>query len=167
MKTELVDIIPMIPAHWGAVAHIYKEGIDTGMATFEKEIPSWEHWDSHHIKSCRLVARMQGSVIGWAGLSSVSSRCVYGGVAEVSVYVAHGARGKGVGELLMNRLISESESIGYWTLQSGIFPENESSIKLHKKTGFRTIGFRERIGQLDGVWKNNILMEKRSKTIGL
>ena len=167
MKTELATIKPMKPAHWPAVSYIYKEGIDTGMATFEKEVPSWEQWDRNHIKSCRFVASMHESIVGWAGLSSVSSRCVYGGVAEVSVYVAGAVRGKGVGVQLMNRLISESESKGYWTLQSGIFPENQSSIKLHEKTGFRTIGFRERIGQLDGVWKNNILMERRSKTIGL
>ena len=167
MKTELIEIIPMIPAHWAEVAHIYKEGIETGMATFEKEVPSWEYWDSQHIKTCRLVATMQGYVVGWAGLSPVSSRCVYGGVAEVSVYVSLGARGKGVGEQLMKSLISESELSGYWTLQSGIFPENKASIKLHEKSGFRCIGFRERIAQLNGIWKDNILMERRSKTTGL
>ncbi len=165
--TQLIQIEPMIPAHWPAVATIYKEGIETGMATFEKEVPSWEKWDNNHIKNCRLVAIIHTSVVGWASLSSVSSRCVYGGVAEVSVYVASSVRGKGIGEQLLNRLITESESNAYWTLQSGIFPDNKASIKLHKKNGFRSIGFRERIGKLDGVWKDNIVMERRSKKAGL
>ena len=151
---------------WPMVAQIYKEGIDTGIATFEQNIPQWEQWDLNHIKSCRLVARYDGQVLGWAALSPVSSRCVYGGVAEVSVYVANNARGKKIGEQLLRELIAESEKQGYWTLQSGIFPENTASIGLHTKCGFREIGFRERIGQLNGVWKDNILMEKRSEKTG-
>ncbi|UCE92566.1 MAG: N-acetyltransferase [Flavobacteriaceae bacterium] len=152
---------------WEAVSRIYEEGIATGVATFEKEIPSWKEWDANHLKSCRIVARNKNEVLGWAALSPVSSRCVYGGVAEVSVYVAANARGLGVGKILMKRLIAESESEGFWTLQAGIFPENKNSIRLHEKSGFRIIGYRERIGQLDGVWKDNILLERRSSKIGL
>lgn len=163
---ELVQIKQMKKTDWSAVSRIYREGIKTGLATFEQEIPEWDYWDQHHVESCRLVAREGEKVVGWAALSAVSSRCVYGGVAEVSVYIAEEARGNRIGEQLLNRLITESEEQGYWTLQSGIFPENVASIRLHEKLGFRKIGFRERIGQLNGVWKDNILMEKRSKKIG-
>lgn len=166
MKSKLLHIDEMNVADWPLVAQVYKEGIETGIATFEQDIPGWEQWDQNHIKSCRLVARYDGQVLGWAALSPVSSRCVYGGVAEVSVYVANNARGKKIGEQLLRELIAESEKQGYWTLQSGIFPENTASIGLHKKCGFRKIGFRERIGQLNGVWKDNILMEKRSEKTG-
>ena len=162
----MLEIRKMIVSDWAAVAEIYKEGIATGMATFETEIPSWELWDKNHIVSCRLVAVNGDYMLGWAALSEVSSRCVYGGVAEVSVYVGNKARGHGIGESLLGQLIVESEKQGYWTLQSGIFPENLASINLHKKLGFRKIGYREKIAQLDGVWKDNILMEKRSKNIG-
>ncbi len=109
----------------------------------------------------------KNTILGWAALSSISSRCVYGGVAEVSVYVAKEYFGSGVGKMLMHNLISESEKIGLWTLQSGIFPENEASIVLHKKVGFRYIGIRERVGQLNGIWKDNLLFEHRSKTVGI
>ena len=162
----MFEIRQMRSSDWSAVAEIYKEGIATGMATFETEIPSWEQWNENHIDSCRLVATNQGQILGWAALSEVSSRCVYGGVAEVSVYVAAMARGNKIGERLLKQLIIESEEKEYWTLQSGIFPENFASIKLHEKLGFRKIGYRERIAQLSGVWKDNILMEKRSETIG-
>ena len=162
-----IEIRPMEPADGNAVLAIYKEGIQTGFATFETEVPSWEQWNSNHIASCRLVAVTKKKVTGWAALSAVSSRCVYGGVGEVSVYVAKKARGTGVGQALLRRLISESEEEGYWTLQSGIFPENTASIKLHEQAGFRIIGIRERIGRLDGVWKDNVLMERRSRITGL
>ncbi len=157
----------MSGGHWPAVIKIYKQGIDTGFATFEEEIPSYEQWNRNHITSCRLVALREDKVVGWAALSPVSGRCVYGGVAEVSVYVAEKTRGFGLGKLLMEELITASEKEGFWTLQSGIFPENTSSIKLHKKVGFRYLGKRERIGQLDGVWKDNFLFERRSKTVGI
>ncbi|MDN3641178.1 N-acetyltransferase family protein [Lutimonas halocynthiae] len=156
----------MKKADWPAVSGIYRQGIETGMATFEQEVPEWDYWNQHHVDSCRLVAREGEKVLGWAALSAVSSRCVYGGVVEVSVYIAEEARGNRIGERLLSRLIDESEAQGYWTLQSGIFPENVASISLHEKLGFRKIGFRERIGQLHGVWKDNILMEKRSKETG-
>jgi len=163
----MVIINKMKSTDWKAVAEIYQEGIQTGMATFETVVPSWKHWDENHIESCRIVAKKEEEIVGWAALSSVSSRCVYGGVAEVSVYVSAKSRGQKVGEKLLLELIEQSEESGYWTLQSGIFPENLASIKLHKKLGFRKIGFRERVGALDGVWKDNILMEKRSVKRGL
>ena len=163
---EAFHIAQMKHTDWPAVSQIYQEGIETDMATFEQDIPEWDLWDQHHVKSCRLVAKQGEKIMGWAALSAVSSRCVYGGVGEVSVYIAKEGRGNRIGELLLSRLITESEEQGYWTLQSGIFPENVASIRLHEKLGFRKIGFRERIGQLNGVWKDNILMEKRSKKIG-
>ena len=163
----MVEIQQMKPSDWLAVADIYKQGIETGMATFETKVPEWEQWNENHIESCRLIAKINENTVGWAALSAVSSRCVYGGVAEVSVYVSSLARGKKIGEYLLRNLIDQSEEQGYWTLQSGIFPENLASIRLHEKLGFRKIGYKERIGQLDGDWKDNILMEKRSNKTGL
>ncbi len=158
---------PLLLEDWNAVATIYSEGIATGYATFEKQIPTYEVWDKAHLKSCRIVAVNNDIILGWAALSPVSSRCVYGGVAEVSVYVGQAYNRQGVGKQLMNELISQSEKNGYWTLQSGIFPENVGSIALHKKVGFRYLGTRERVGQLDGIWKDNLLFERRSKIIGI
>ncbi|MGB6150881.1 MAG: N-acetyltransferase family protein [Pricia sp.] len=166
-KTDsTIQVRPMTSEDWKAVANIYSEGIDTGFATFETKVPTYEIWDKAHMKSCRVVATAEGLVIGWGALSPVSSRCVYGGVAEVSVYVGKNAWGKGIGRLLMETLISESEKQGLWTLQSGIFPENSGSIRLHEKVGFRYIGKRERVGKLHGVWKDNLLFERRSSVIG-
>ena len=156
----------MTAQYWPAVAEIYKEGIATGYATFELEVPDYEHWDKAHLSSCRLVALEGQTVVGWAALCPVSGRCVYGGVAEVSVYVAMAHRGKGLGEKLLDRLIKVSEEAGLWTLQSGIFPENIGSIQIHEKTGFRLIGKRERIGKLHGVWKDNLIFERRSNHVG-
>lgn len=153
---------------WEAVSKIYNEGISTGLATFETSVPSYESWDNAHIEECRLVAVSDDQVLGWAALSPVSSRCVYGGIGEVSVYVGADARGKGVGKSLLEKLIKSSEEAGYWTIQSGIFPENEGSIKLHEKVGFRFIGKRERVGKTqDGIWKDNLLFEKRSQIVGI
>jgi phosphinothricin acetyltransferase len=162
-----IKIRPMLPSDWDTVSNIYQEGINTGFATFETSAPSFESWDDAHMNSCRLVAVEGQKIMGWAALSPVSSRCVYGGVAEVSVYVGQSSRGKGVGKSLMKELIEKSEAEGLWTLQSGIFPENEGSVELHKKVGFRYIGKRERVGKLDGVWKDNLLFERRSETVGL
>ncbi len=162
-----MNIRKMTSSDWKAVSKIYTEGIATGFATFETNTPTFEDWAAAHMQSCRIVATENEKVLGWAALSSVSSRCVYGGVAEVSVYVGNDFRGKGVGKLLMEVLIKESEAEGLWTLQSGIFPENEGSIELHKKVGFRYIGTRERVGKLDGVWKDNLLFERRSETVGI
>ncbi|MEX0288786.1 MAG: N-acetyltransferase family protein [Flavobacteriaceae bacterium] len=162
-----IEIRSMTAADWPSVLAIYQEGIDTGFATFEKELPSYEAWDGNHLDTCRIVAEKEGQLIGWAALSPVSSRCVYGGVAEVSVYVGGSARGLGIGKLLMKELISLSEKEGLWTLQSGIFPENEASIRLHEQVGFRRIGYRERVGKLDGIWKDNVIFEKRSSIVGI
>jgi len=167
MKYDDILLGEMLPEHWKEVAAIYKQGIATGMATFEMSVPSWDSWDGNHMKECRSIAKKGDKVIGWAALSNVSSRCVYGGVAEVSVYVATENRGQGIGEILLRNLIDQSEKTGIWTLQSGIFPENKGSIELHAKAGFRKIGYRERIGQLEGEWRDNILMERRSKKVGL
>jgi L-amino acid N-acyltransferase YncA len=152
---------------WEAVQRIYREGIATGDATFETDVPEWEDWDRGHAGDCRLVARREGQVIGWAALSPVSGRCVYAGVAEVSVYVATEARGQGVGKALLRALTEESERRGFWTLQAGIFPENEASIALHRACGFRIVGHRERLGQMYSVWRDVVLMERRSKVVGV
>lgn len=164
----MILIRSMNKADWDSVAKIYEEGISTGFATFESTIPDYKSWDVAHLKTCRLVAEKGAIILGWAALSPVSSRCVYGGVGEVSVYVAKASRGLGVGVLLMQELIKASEAEGYWTLQSGIFPENIGSIKLHEKVGFRFLGKRERIGKTkEGVWKDNLLFERRSPKVGI
>ncbi|UJH68695.1 GNAT family N-acetyltransferase [Allomuricauda sp. SCSIO 65647] len=163
-----MTIRKMTKKDWPSVAQIYAEGIATGLATFESEVPDYGSWNASHTDSCRLIAEQEGNVVGWAALSPVSSRCVYGGVGEVSVYVGKDSRGHGIGKLLLQELIIGSEAEGYWTLQSGIFPENEASIKLHEKLGFRFLGKRERIGKtLNGIWKDNLLFERRSKTVGI
>lgn len=163
-----IHIIPMQPEHWTAVAEIYREGIDTGFATFETQVPAYGQWHGSHLGTCRLVAEHNSVPVGWAALSPVSGRCVYGGVAEVSIYIAKNARGLGIGKLLMQRLILESENNGLWTLQSGIFPENGASIALHTAMGFRYIGKREKVGRTsEGVWKDNLLFERRSNTVGI
>jgi phosphinothricin acetyltransferase len=161
-----ITVASMEPADWETVQVIYREGIRTGNATFETSVPRWEEWDREHLPACRLVARREDRVIGWAALSPVSGRCVYGGVAEVSVYVAAAARGQGVGTRLLKALVAESEQAGIWTLQAGIFPENEASIALHRTCGFRTVGRRERLGQREGIWRDVVLMERRSQVVG-
>lgn len=164
---EPVHIRPLLPEDWEAVKNIYESGIATGNATFETSAPSWQNWHGNHLAVGRLLADAEGEVAGWAALSSVSGRCVYGGVAEVSVYVSPNHKGKGVGSLLLESLIAESEEKGIWTLQAGIFSENEASVRLHEKAGFRIVGYRERIGQLHGVWKDTLLLERRSKKVGV
>ena len=159
-------ITPMRPDDWEAVRTIYLEGIATGHATFEPDAPAWEAWDRGHLRACRLVARAGGEVVGWAALSPVSTRRVYAGVAEVSLYVQSSARGQGVGKALLQALIAESERAGFWTLQGATFPENAASLALQRSCGFREVGRRERIGQMNGVWRDVILMERRSPTVG-
>lgn len=161
-----VTIDAMRSADWVRVREIYLEGIATGDATFETEAPGWDQWDGAHLPFARLVARVAGEIVGWAALSGVSQRCVYGGVAEVSVYVSSGQRGAGVGRRLLASLIKESEHNGIWTLQAGIFPENTASLALHAAYGFREVGRRERIGKLNGVWRDTVLLERRSAKIG-
>jgi phosphinothricin acetyltransferase len=153
------------PDDWPAVRAIYEEGIRGGDATFETETPSWERWDAAH-PDLRLVAERDGAVLGWAALSPSSARYCYRGVGEVSVYVAEQARGAGLGRVLLDELVRRSEQDGYWTLNAGVFPENEASIRLHKACGFREIGFRERIGELHGVWRDVVSLERRSTVVG-
>jgi L-amino acid N-acyltransferase YncA len=153
--------------HQTALSSIYLEGIATGNATFQTTAPTWKEWDKSHFLHSRLIAFEQGKALGWAALTPVSSRCVYEGVAEVSVYIANDARGKGVGTALLNALIIESEQNRIWTLQSGIFPENEASIHIHQKCGFRIVGIREKIGKMKAVWRDNLLLERRSTVVGL
>jgi phosphinothricin acetyltransferase len=158
----------MLPEHWPEVCAVYLEGLSTGDATFETEAADWVRWDASHLRACRLVALADGGrVAGWAALSPVSARKVYAGVAEVSVYVGAGFRGRGVGRALLEALVRESESAGIWTLQAGIFPENVASVALHKACGFREVGRRERVGRLEGRWRDTILLERRSRTVGV
>ncbi|GAA4026773.1 GNAT family N-acetyltransferase [Hymenobacter glaciei] len=162
-----MNMLPLTATHWPAVRAIYAEGMATGTATFTTEPPTWEAWDAGHLPACRLVAAdATGTVLGWVALSPVSGRCVYAGVAEVSVYVGAAARGQGVGLGLMKALVTESEKNDLWTLQAGIFPENTASVRLHEAVGFRLVGRRERIGQLHGVWHDTLLLERRSTVVG-
>jgi L-amino acid N-acyltransferase YncA len=146
---------------WPAVAAVYEEGIRTRNATFETAVPSWQEWDARHLSEPRLVAEEEGEVVGWAALTPYSSRPCYAGVAEDSLYVAERMRGRGVGFALLSELCARADAIGLWTLQTGIFPENEASLALHERCGFRRVGVRERIGQLDGVWRDVVLLERR------
>jgi L-amino acid N-acyltransferase YncA len=176
-------IVPMLSEFWPAVQQIYREGIATGNATFATEVPAWQEWDAAHLKKCRLVALQpfeepeeeqltmiplnNACVLGWAALRPVSARRVYAGVAEVSVYVATSARGQGVGSALLEALVQESEVSGIWTLQAGIFPENKASIAMHKSHGFRRVGVRRRIGKMGNVWRDVLLLERRSAKVGV
>ena len=160
-----MSIRELRPDDWPAVRAIYEDGIRSGDATFETETPSWESWDDAH-SALRLVAEQDGSVVGWAALSPVSGRCCYRGVGEVSVYVAEEARGVGLGRELLARLVERSEQSGYWTLSAGVFPENEASMRLHRSCGFREVGVRERLGELGGVWRDVVLLERRSTLVG-
>ena len=156
----------MAPEDWESVRLIYLAGIATGQATFETESPTWTSWNKVHLLAPRLVAVSDEEIAGWAALSRVSTRPVYAGVAEVSVYVDQQMRGRGVGALLLETLVQESEKIGIWTLQAGIFPENAASLSLHNSFGFREVGTRERIGKMKGVWRDTVLLERRSKLVG-
>jgi phosphinothricin acetyltransferase len=156
----------MDPEDWGAVAEIYRQGIETGNATLETEVPMFEKWDAAHKRDCRIVAVLDGEVVGWAALSPVSGRRVYAGVAEVSVYVSEKHRGRHIGQTLLGALNEKSEKEGYWTLQSSITEENTSSVALHHKCGFRTVGVRERLGRdAQGKWRNILLLERRSDKV--
>jgi L-amino acid N-acyltransferase YncA len=159
-------IEPMTRNDWEQVRAIYEEGIRAGNATFETSAPNWEQWDKAHLSFCRLVARSGDTVIGWAALTSVSTRKAYAGVAEASVYVSGSAHGKGVGTILQQELNRQSEAHGIWTLQGVVFPENAASLALLKKCGFREVGRRERIGKLNGRWRDTILLERRSQVVG-
>jgi L-amino acid N-acyltransferase YncA len=161
-----LDLRTMRRRDWPAVAAIYEEGIRTGDATFETTSSTWPQWDATHLEAHRLVATSGNEILGWAALAPVSSRCVYAGVAEDSVYVAERARGLGVGRALLDELVRGAEAAGIWTIEAGIFPENRPSIRLHHACGFRTVGLRERLGALDGVWRDVLLLERRSGVVG-
>jgi phosphinothricin acetyltransferase len=156
----------MQPSDWEAVRRIYEEDIRTGNATMETTPPGWEKWHTEHLEAGRLVARQGDVVLGWAALVPVSGRCVFAGVAELSVYVGQAYRGQGVGAALLRQLTKAAESAGIWTLQAGILRENTASISLHKKMGFREVGHRERIGKLNGAWRDVVLLERRSTVVG-
>ncbi|TVR29268.1 MAG: N-acetyltransferase family protein [Balneolaceae bacterium] len=162
-----MTIHKMNPENWPQVREIYEEGIATKMATFETSAGTWEKWDQGHLADPRLVMTEGDVLLGWAALSPVSGRCVYGGVAEVSVYIRSSAKGRGIGTRLLEELIRQSDESGIWTLQAGIFADNHPSIKLHEKVGFRIVGTREKLGQLDGVWRDIVLMERRSDVVGV
>lgn len=164
---KMVEVTKMLPEHAEAILQIYAEGLATGQATFNTEVPSWEAWDKDHLAHSRLVAVENGQVLGWAAFSLVSPRYCYRGVAELSIYIGTANQGRGVGNLLMQHLIQESEDNGIWMIQSSTFPENTASIRLQKRYGFREIGYRKRIAELNGQWRNTILLERRSQVNGI
>ena len=163
--TEEVSIEKLRPEHWPGVVRVFEEGIATRNATFETEAPTWDAWDSSHLPEHRLVALRDGDVAGLAAVSPVSDRSCYRGVVENSVYVSETARGQGVGQRLLEEVIASTEAAGIWTIEAGMFPENEGSIRLHERVGFQIVGRRERIGKLDGVWRDVLLLERRSARV--
>lgn len=162
-----MHVRPFDPRDWDTVRDIYRQGIETKNATFQSNVKTWPEWDASVLPQCRLVAVLDVAVVGWVALSAVSSRKVYRGVAEVSIYIASRCWGQGVGKVLLGSLVEASEKEGFWTLQAGIFPENVASIALHERCGFRVVGTREKLGSLDGHWRDVVLMERRSKTVGV
>ena len=162
----MITFCLLLPEHWPAVRSIYEEGRNTGNATFQQAAPDWEEWNSSHLSHSRIVAFVDNEIAGWAALTPVSGRCVYAGVGEVSVYVAEKFRGQKIGNVLLQELIKQSEQNNIWTLQAGIFPENKGSIKIQEANSFRIVGYREKIGQMNGVWRNTVLVERRSIVVG-
>ncbi|MHB9804784.1 GNAT family N-acetyltransferase [Pantoea ananatis] len=160
-----ISIRKMNDEDWSAVMEIYAEGIATGNATFQIETPEWQEWDSGHLRECRYVACIDNSLAGWAALSPYSRRNAYRGVAELSIYVGSSYQGIGVGKALLTELVRGSEKAGFWTLLAGIFPENKASIGLHLSQGFREVGYREKMGEMQGVWRDVLIMERRSRSI--
>ena len=158
-----MEIKPLLPEHWPSVKSIYLEGIQTKQATFETEVPEWDSWNQNHHAFCRFVALEEGIVEGWVAISPVSKRAVYQGVAEVSIYIGKNVRGKGIGKKLFRHMIEESEKEGIWTLQSSLYPENIPSVNLHYQMGFREVGIRKRVARQYGVWRDTLIMERRSK----
>jgi L-amino acid N-acyltransferase YncA len=161
----MVEIRPMIADDWPVVEAIYAEGIATGQATFETEPPNWEQFDAGRLREHRLVAIADVEIVGWAAISPTSARACYAGVVEHSVYVAEQARGRGVGRALMETLVESADAADIWTIQTSIFPENAASVALHERVGFRVVGRRERIAQLAGVWRDTLLLERRSPRV--
>ena len=165
VEADEFTIEELQPEHWPGVVRVFEDGIATRNATFETETPTWEAWDSSHVPEHRLVALHGGEVVGWAAVSPVSDRCCYGGVVENSVYVAESVRGQGVGQRLLEELIASTEAAGIWTIEAGMFPENDGSIRLHERVGFEVVGRRKRLGKLDGVWRDVLLLERRSESV--
>ncbi len=161
-----VSITAMVTADWPAVRRIYVDGISTGNATFETEPPDWDTWDRNHHRECRLVAHVANDLVAWAAVSPVSARACYAGVAEHSIYVAPSHQGLGIGKRLLAALVEESEATGIWTLQSSIFPENRASIAIHLACGFRVLGRRQQVAMLNGVWRDTVMVERRSRVVG-
>ncbi len=157
----------MLPDYWPDVKNIYESGLATGNASFQTSAPSWNEWDQSHLQHSRLIALDGHVVVGWVALTPVSGRCVYAGVAEVSIYISDAYRGRGVGKALLKALIASSETNNIWTLQAGIFPENVASVKLHEQAGFRQVGCREKIGKMRDRWRDTLLLERRSKVVGV
>ncbi len=167
LDARRVTFRPLVAADWPAVAEIYRQGIESGNATFETEVPDWRSWDAARSPDCRIVAEVDRLIVGYAGLSPVSRRPVYAGVREAMIYLAKSARGQGVGGQLLQRLVNDSEAQGIWTLQAGIFPENTASIRIFEKAGFKVLGTHERLGRFhDGRWRDVVLMERRSRVAG-
>lgn len=162
-----MNIEPLTEKHWPEVKSIYKSGVATGNANFSFAEPDWESWNKTHVKNCRLVALESNTVLGWVALTAITDQCVFAGVAEVSIYVAENARGRGIGKQLLRAVTGESEKNNFWTLEARIFPENVASVKIHEENGFRIIGSRERIGRLNGVWRDTLLLERRSVKVGI
>jgi L-amino acid N-acyltransferase YncA len=160
-----VELRPLTATDWPAAAEIYWDGMRDGLATFETEVPSWEEWDAAHLPDHRLVAELDGEIVGWAALSPASTRHCYASVAENSVYIAREVRGRGLGRALLEALIRRAEAAGVWTIQTSIFPENRASLALHERCGFRVVGVRERIGKRDGIWRDTVLLERRSGVV--
>ena len=160
-----MEIQPLRREDWPAVRAIFQAGIATGNATFETTAPDWPTWDAAHLADHRLVARLEGRVVGWTALAPVSDRCAYAGVAEDSVYIAPEAQGRGVGRALLAAVVASAEQAGIWTVQSSMFPENQASVRLHEACGFRVVGVRKRLGKLHGTWRDVLLMERRSPVI--
>jgi phosphinothricin acetyltransferase len=164
MKKD-VKLRALLATDWETVVQIFQEGIVTKLATFRTQVPTWSAWDQGHLEHSRIVSLVEGQVVGWAALSPVSSRPAYRGVAEVSIYVSTQILGAGIGSRLLAQLIAESEQAGIWTLQSTVFPENEGSMRLHKKFGFRVVGYREKISRVDNIWRDTVLLERRSRVV--
>ena len=163
----MIKIRPFVKFDFPSVKDIYQQGIDSGDATFQEQVKDYDDWNESLLPNCHLVAENNGQAIGWAALSSASNRCVYSGIAEVSVYVSSNSQVSGVGNSLLDALIKASEEEGIWTLQAGIFPENKVSIHIHSKHGFKMLGIREKLGQMNGIWRDIVFMGRRSKVVGL